>query len=114
MAKVYWVSRHDLSPAQRRAIRDIHGEAAEVVKDAVTFTADDGLAEYIRHHADGFVYAVAGQSHTLIACCDCLMFGVFVNHPEKRQDGQFGLAAVYHVGPEGSVIDPHIPVPCVR
>ena len=26
--KIYWLSRHDLSPAQTRAVRDLHGEDA--------------------------------------------------------------------------------------
>lgn len=96
--KIYWLSRHDLSPAQHAAIRDLHGEDAEVVKDPVVFSNTDGLADYIRSHSDGFVYAVAGAPHYLAAALAGLHFGVFENHPQKRQDGTFGLAAVYHVG----------------
>jgi len=96
--KVFWTSRHDLSPAQVSAIHALHGEDAEVVKDSVVFSNTDGLADYIRNHADSFVYAVAGAPHYLTAALAGLRFGVFENHPQKRQDGSFGLAAVYHVG----------------
>lgn len=96
MKKIYWVSRHDLSPGQRAAVRSIHGEV-EIIKDPVVFTDYQGLAEYIRTHSDGFVYAVAGAVHLLAAALAGLNFGIFENHPQKRQDGSFGLAAVYHV-----------------
>jgi len=95
--RIYWLSRHDLSPAQVSAIRALHGEDAEVVKDPVVFSNTDGLADYIRNHADGFVYAVAGPQNYIAAVFAGLRFGVFENHPQKRQDGMFGLAAVYHV-----------------
>ncbi len=95
--KVFWTSRHDLSPAQVSAIRALHGDDAEVVKDPVVFSNTDGLADYIRNHADSFVYAVAGAPHYITAALAGLKFGVFENHPQKRQDGSFGLAAVYHV-----------------
>lgn len=94
--KIYWVSRHDLSPAQRRAISDLHG-VVEVVKDPVEFKTDQGLAEYIRSHSDGFVYAVATGVHYLVAGFAGLPFGMFTNHPGKRADGQFGLAEVHWV-----------------
>lgn len=97
---IRWLSRHDLSPAQLRAIRDLHGEAAEVVKEPVVFTTTEGLADYIREHVGDFVYAVAGAPHYLHAALSGCRFGVFENHPQKRQDGMFGLAAVYHVIPE--------------
>lgn len=96
--KIYWLSRHDLSPAQVRAIRDLHGEDAEVVKDAVVFADANALAGYITAHEDGFVYAVAGAPHYIAAALAGCRFGVFENHPARRQDGSFGLAAVYHVG----------------
>lgn len=96
--KVLWLSRHDLSPAQVSAIRALHGENAEIVKDPVVFSDTEGLAEYIRSHSDGFVYAVAGAPHYILAAAAGLHFGMFENHPQKRQDGTFGLAAVYHYG----------------
>lgn len=96
MKKVYWVSRHDLSPAQVQAITTLHGEV-QIVKDPVVFASVDGLADYIREHEDGFVYAVAGAPHYLHAALTGLRFGVFENHPQRRQDGTFGLASVYHV-----------------
>ena len=95
--KIFWLSRHDLSPAQVSAIHSLHGEDAEVVKDPVVFENTTGLADYIRNHADSFVYAVAGAPHYIAAALAGLRFGVFENHPQKRQDGTFGLAAVYHV-----------------
>lgn len=95
--KVYWVSRHDLSPAQMQAIKALHGEDVQVVKEAMVFDNTEGLADYIRNHADGFVYAVAGAPHYLAAALAGFRFGVFENHPAKRQDGSFGLKAVYHV-----------------
>ena len=100
MAVVRWLSRHDLSPAQLQAIRDLHGESVEVVKDPAVFQAAEGLADYIREHASDFVYAVAGAPHYLHAALSGCRFGVFENHPQKRQDGSFGLAAVWHVIPE--------------
>ena len=96
--KVYWLSRHALSPAQAQAIRDLHGEDAEVVKDSVVFKNIEGLADYIRKHPGGFVYAVAGAPHCIHAALTGCRFGVFENDPAKRRDGTFGLAAVYHVG----------------
>jgi hypothetical protein len=95
--KVYWVSRHDLSPAQQSALRSLHGEDVEVIKDPQTFMGAEGLAEYIRQHDDGFVYAVAGAVHYIVAALRGLQFGIFENHPQKRVDGTFGLAAVYWV-----------------
>lgn len=95
MKKVYWLSRHELSAAQKSAIQCLHGDT-EIVKDPVTFASMDSLAEYIKSH-DGFVYAVAGAPHYLAAALAGLSFGVFENHPQKRQDGSFGLAAVYHI-----------------
>ncbi len=83
--KVYWLSRHELSPAQVAAVRDLHGEDAEVVKDPAVFRDAAGLTEYIVEHPDGFVYAVAGAPHYIFAALAGLRFGVF------------GLAAVYHV-----------------
>ncbi|MDO8436180.1 MAG: hypothetical protein Q7S82_02225 [bacterium] len=94
---VFWLSRHDLSPAQLQAIRDLHGEDAEVLKDPVVFNSIDGLAEYIRNHLFGFVYAVASGPHYIATALSGFHFGVFENHPQKRQDGSFGLSAVYHV-----------------
>lgn len=95
--KIFWLSRHDLSPAQVSAIHSLHGEDAEVVKDPVVFQNTEGLADYIRRNQDGFVYAVAGAPHYIAAALAGLRFGVFENHPQKRQDGSFGLATVYHV-----------------
>lgn len=96
--KIYWLSRHELSPAQQAAIRALHGEDAEVIRDAVSLVGVDGLSDYIRNHSDGFVYAVAGAVHYITAALEGLRFGVFENHPQKRVDGSFGLTAVYHVG----------------
>ena len=79
------------------AIRSLHEEDTEVIKELVVFNATDDLADYIRNHADGFVYAVAGAPHYLAAALAGLRFEGFENHPQKRQDESFGLAAVYHV-----------------
>lgn len=95
--KVYWVSRHDISPAQKRAIRDLHGEDAEIIKDPVVFSTTEGLADYISTHPDGFVYAVAGAVHCVHAALSGCSFGIFENDPKKRENRSFGLAAVYHV-----------------
>ena len=67
------------------------------MQDPVVFLNTDGLADYIRNRPDSFVYAVAGAPHYITAALAGLRFGVFENHPQKRQDGTFGLAAVYHV-----------------
>lgn len=98
MKRVYWLSRHDLSPAQVQAVHDLHGEDVEIVKDPVVFSNLEGLTNYINNHSDGFVYAVAGAPHYVHAALSGVHFGVFENHPQKRQDGTFGLSAVYHVG----------------
>ena len=96
--KIYWVSRHELSPAQKRAIYVLHGEDVEIVKDPVVFEKPEDLANYIHSHSDGFVYAVAGAPHYLYAALvEGCRFGVFENYPKKREDGTFGLAAVYHI-----------------
>ncbi|MFH0912228.1 MAG: hypothetical protein V1807_01040 [Patescibacteria group bacterium] len=97
MKKVYWLSRHDLSPAQQQAIRDLHGEDVEVIKDPVSLEGLSGLFKYILDHRDGFVYAVAPAHMILHAALYGLEFGMFENHPGKRQDGQFGLKSVWHV-----------------
>jgi hypothetical protein len=94
--KVYWLSRHDLSIAQMRAIKDLHGEDVEIIKNPLVFASIEDLADFIRQN-DGFVYAVAGAPHYLSAALSGCRFGVFENHPQKRADGQFGLAAVYHI-----------------
>lgn len=93
--RVYWVSRHALSPAQVNALKILHGENVTIIHETVQFTSDDGLAEYIWSHLDGLVYAVAGAQHYLTAAAEGLRFGVMANHPGKRRDGQFGLAGVY-------------------
>lgn len=97
MRKVYWVSRHDLSPAQVRAIQALHGQDAQIIKDPVVFEDSRGLLEYVREHLDGIVYAVAGAPHYIEAALNGGCFGIFENHPAKRADGTFGLKAVYHV-----------------
>ena len=94
---IRWLSRHDLSPAQQRAIRDLHWWCVGAVKDPVVFRDHEGLARYIREHADDFVYVVAGAPHYLHAALGGCRFGVFETHPAKRQDGVFGLSAVYWV-----------------
>lgn len=103
--QIFWLSRHDLSPAQLRAIHDLHGEDVEIIKDPVAFQGADGLADYIRDHGyppeTMFFYAVAGAPHYIAAALYGYCFGVFENHPGKRQDGGFGLAAVYHVNRGG-------------
>jgi len=96
--KIYWVSRHDMSPAQIKAVKALHGEDAEIVKDPVVLAGADGLKKYLESHRDGFVYAVAGAVHYLTAALEGGNgFGIFENHPARRQDGSFGLAAVYHL-----------------
>ena len=94
--RVLWLSMHDLSEGQLVAIRVLHGENVEIVKDPVVFQDHKGLANYVRQHSEAFVYAVAGVPHYLYAALGGLQFGVFENHPAKRQDGTFGLAKVWH------------------
>lgn len=95
--KVYFVTRHEASPGQVNALKALHGQDVELLLDPHVFQGVDGLEKYIREHADGFVYAVAGAPHYLHAALHGAEFGVFENHPGKRLDGQFGLAAVYQV-----------------
>lgn len=95
--KVYWISRHDLSFGQMSAIKALHGEDAEVIKDSATLVGLDGLVQYVQSHLDGFVYAVAPFTQTIAAALAGCEFGMFENHPAKRVDGSFGLAAVYHI-----------------
>ena len=98
--KIHWVSRHELSPAQIGALKALHGEDAiiEHHKDVV-FEGQSGLSSWLEANVgdDEFAYVVAGAPHLLTAALDGYDFGVFENHPGKRADGQFGLAAVYHV-----------------
>jgi hypothetical protein len=94
--KVYWLSRHALSKGQLAAIRDLHGDA-EIVTESIVYTESETLADHIRSRSDGFVYAVAPVTHCIEAALAGLRFGWFENHPGKRQNGEFGLAAVYHV-----------------
>lgn len=98
MNKILWISRHDLSAAQLQAIKELHGEDAIVTKDSVVFNGITDLETCIKNHADSFVYVVAGAAHYLHAAFTGCTFGIFENHPQKRQDGSFGLSAVYHVG----------------
>ncbi len=81
-----------------QAMRDIHGDDVEVVKDPEKLLNTEGLADYIRNHSDGFVYAVAAAVHYLYAALSGCKFGLFENYTQKRLDGSFGLAAIYHVG----------------
>ena len=98
--RVYWIARHPLTAAQNRAIRDLHGEDVEIVHEAITFQDDMALARLLEERTDGFVYAVAGIQHFLNAVDvdhgHSVQFGIFANHPGKRANGTFGLAAVYH------------------
>lgn len=94
--KIYWLSRHALSPGQNKALADLHGEV-EVTQVPVNFDGDEGLARFVAEHRDGFVYAVATAVQYMTAMTRGTPFGLFVNHPAKRADSTFGLAAVYHV-----------------
>ncbi len=121
MMEIRWVSRHALSPAQLRAIGEIHGDIT-VVNDPATFNAIDDLTNYLREHAESFVYVVAPADMCLHAGFAGLQFGLFKNSPSKRSDGQFGLDSVVHVSngslkvvwvnpnPDGDVGDQLIPV----
>jgi hypothetical protein len=95
--EVRWISRHDLSPAQRQAILDLHGEDAVVVKDSITLEGVYGIAEYVISHPGSFVYVVGSAEHYIAAALSGMRFGIFKNYPGKRQDGEFGLQAVFHV-----------------
>lgn len=94
---ILWLSRHTLSPAQKQAIEDLHGDV-EVVQEAPVFQSIEGLGERIRAH-DGFVYAVASAAHFVSAALAGCEFGMFVNHPGRRADGTFGLHCVLHARP---------------
>lgn len=87
-SKIYWLSRHELSPAQQQALKDLHGEDVEVVKEAVMVEGLDGLTKYIEAHTDGFVYCVAGAPHYVHAALATKTFGVFENQPgqARRRD----------------------------
>lgn len=100
--KIRWLSRHQLSPAQIAALRELHGkrgvELEQVVHDTQDFPNDPkGLEEYLRAHDGDFVYVVAPAVQYLQAALAGLSFGLMVNHPGKREDGTFGLASVYWV-----------------
>jgi len=97
MKKVFWVSRHQLSPAQKQAISDLHGSDCQIEHLTIQFDSMLGLAEFISTHPRDIIYAVAGAPHYLAAALSGLKFGVFENHPQKRQDGVFGLKSVYWV-----------------
>ena len=95
--RIYWVSRHELSPAQLQAIKELHGHDAEIIHDPVEFGRFDELAGYIDCRPAGFVYVVAGGPHYIHAALSSRCFGIFENHSKKRADGMLGLRAVYHV-----------------
>lgn len=97
MGKVYWLSRHALSPAQVSAVKLLHGDSVEIVCEAVSFTGLDGLKQAISERTDGYVYAVVPAHMSIAAALQGCAFGLFENHPAKRLDGSFGLASVYHV-----------------
>lgn len=94
--KVYWLSRHQLSPAQQQALKDIWGEDVEVVHEDVTFDENYSLNQAIADRKDGFVYAVAPVISLIYAYAWYNDFGIFENDPKKRADGAFGLKAVWH------------------
>lgn len=102
--KVYWLSRHSLSPAQVQAIKRLHGEDVIILHEPIVLEGLDALAEAIHSRNDGFVYAVAPAHMVAKASIACALggyqFGVFENHPLKRADGSFGLKAVYHILPD--------------
>lgn len=87
--KIYWLSRHELSPAQKQALTELHGEA-EVIQLPIIFKSPKDLATFIQQHDDGFTYAVAGAPHYIYAVLAGCEFGIFENHPVKRQDGFLG------------------------
>lgn len=94
---IHWISRHELSPAQKQALLDLHGDV-QVVRQALVFEDVDGLRLFIESIGeDDFVYAVAGAPHYLAAALSGCEFGVFLNHPGRRADGTFGLHYVFHV-----------------
>ncbi|OGF82438.1 hypothetical protein A3B18_03800 [Candidatus Giovannonibacteria bacterium RIFCSPLOWO2_01_FULL_46_13] len=102
MKKVIWLSRHDLSAAQVKALRELHGEDAEIVKESPSLNGPEGLLDFIEKtdkagYGNTFVYAVAAAVHYISATIRGKPFGIFENHPQKRMDGSFGLAAVYWV-----------------
>lgn len=95
--RVYWASRHELSPAQLQAIKDLHGEDVEIAKEEVIFSGIQGLVSFLIDHQDGFAYVVVPAHIAVYTALAGYSFGLFENHSLKRQDGQFGLAAVYHI-----------------
>lgn len=98
MKKVFWVSRHPLSPAQLQAIGEIWGKDVEIVHDPVIFALhEDFLSYLVSRPENSFVYAVVPAHYAVIAACEHKEFGLFENFPARRQDGTFGLAAVWHV-----------------
>jgi hypothetical protein len=95
--KVYWASEHNLSSAQLQAIKEIHGYVRIEESVPHLFRHHRGLAEYIRAHRDGFVYADTDTANYLYASCSGLPFGIFENHYPRRTDGTVGIATVYHI-----------------
>ncbi|MAG11722.1 MAG: hypothetical protein CMI52_02845 [Parcubacteria group bacterium] len=78
---VFWISRHELSPAQTQAILDLHGDV-QVERQALVFDQVDGLKSFIETVGkDDFVYAVAGAPHYLSAALSGCEFGFFLNPP---------------------------------
>ena len=98
---VYWLARHELSPAQIKAIQVLHGEDVIIVRDGEPYANlhvfRGRLATY--HRQGGFSYFVAPAHYAIAATELGIAFGLFENHPAKRADGSFGLAAVWHFLP---------------
>jgi hypothetical protein len=95
---VYWTSRHELAPAQREAILQLHG-SLDIVSEKVSFESDArALIRYITRKGPlAFVYVVASGHHVIKAALEGCRFGVMANSPQSRLDGTFELRAVFHV-----------------
>lgn len=101
MKKIYWLARHDMSPIQLRAIKEIHGNV-EIKRINPVYATPVGLAEFIKLHADGFTYAEASELQCLNAAIRGCVFGIFQERDQVLPDGSRDLTAVQHVSVTGS------------
>lgn len=90
---VYWLANRALSPLERHAINEVHGDGVEI--QPVPFHPDSfrSLAKFVSGR-DGFVYTDAPMPDCIYAAVEGETFGFF----QETYDGKDRGVAVYHVG----------------
>ena len=64
--RIYWVSRHELSPAQLQAIKELHGHDAEIIHDPVEFGRFDEVTDAAKSQArEVFAKEIEGKPEAM-------------------------------------------------